>query len=142
MTRWLPKKAGSSCSDKSEDEPATLLNNVIFKNGYNGVRYVGTGGNGAIVLDGLVAVDNARTYHTSAAVYYNSVNDGYTATTTGTVGVRNSLFIQKSNNNPFTRDPLTAPVRAAIKLPSNSDNVFVEDTVFVNYFQEVCYLFV
>lgn len=87
VTRWLPKKAGSSCSDNSDDEPAVLANNTIFKNGYNGVRFVGTGGNGAIVLDGLVAVDNARTYHTSAAVYYGSVSDSVQAT--GTVGVRN-----------------------------------------------------
>ena len=34
---------------------------------------MGTGGNGAISLDGLVAVDNARTYHTSAALYWGSV---------------------------------------------------------------------
>ena len=118
-----------------EDEPAVLANNTVFKCGYNGVRFVGSsGGCGAITLDGLVAVDNARTYHTSAAVYWSSVSDSVQQT--GTVGVRNGIFIQWSNNNPFSRIPLTAPVRAALKFPDNSDNVFVESSVFVNYYQE------
>ena len=84
VTRWL-QKAGSSCRDSSEDEPAVLANNTIFKNGYNGLRFTGTEGNGAISLDGLVAVDNARTYHTSAALYWGSVSED----TSFEVGVRN-----------------------------------------------------
>lgn len=131
LTRWLPKIANSPCSNESEDEPAVLVNNTVFKNGYNGVRFVGSsGGCGAIALDGLVAVDNARTYHTSAAVYWSSVSDSVQQT--GSVGVRNAIFIQWSNNNPFSKENvLSNPVRAALKFPDNSDNVFVESSIFV-----------
>ena len=108
VTRWLPKKAGSSCSDSSEDEPAILANNTIFKNGYNGLRFVGTGGNGAISLDGLVAVDNARTYHTSAALYWGSVSED----TSFEVGVRNvstSFVIYCLSTYHISADPSSSP---------------------------------
>ena len=99
IERWLPKVG---CGDDYDDIPAILQNTLVFKNGYNGFRFVGTGGNGAIVVDGLVAVDNARTYQTSAAVFYSGVSNDIQHP----VGVRNGVFIHTSFNNPFRRDPV------------------------------------
>ena len=112
IERWLPK---DGCSDGADDIPAVLYNTLVFKNGYNGVRFVGTGGNGAIILDGVVAVDNARTYQTSAAIFYSGVSEDIQHP----VGVRNGVFIHTSLNNPFRRDPIRQIRRGTYFLWSN-----------------------
>jgi hypothetical protein len=91
----LPKESG--CDSDGIDKVAVLQNTTVYKNGYNDVCMVGIGGNGAIILDGLLAVDNARTYQTSADVFYSGVYNGLPTGLTEVVC--NAVIAQYTNNN-------------------------------------------
>ena len=75
------------------------------------------------ILDGLLAVDNARTYQTSADVFYSGVYDGLPTGLTEVVC--NAVIAQYTNNNSFFRDPQTDNSLSKIQLSSNNMACYV-----------------
>ena len=133
---WWPKEKMSNGKDdcrganaQTADAPAVMRNHLSYKNKIHGVTmaHSDTGEIGAVVWDGLTSADNGLDHEDSAGFWL----DNKIRAENGTMGIKNSVMIALSNNDPHRR----TIHRRGINFPKH-DNIFSKDITFVNYENE------
>lgn len=120
---WLPRAA--ECNANSAAVPAVIRNLVVYKNQIWGATLgnMEVGRVGAISFDNLTSADNGFQNADGAQFWIEHIT-----APNMTCGIRNSLLIARTNNNPYRR----WANRRGINLPQE-DNFFAENVTFVNF---------
>jgi len=121
---WWPKV--QECNRNSADKQATIVNHFSYKNKIHGVTsaHSEVGSIGAVIWDNLISADNGLD-HPDASAFWTEHSE---LAGNMTFGVRNSVLIALTNNDPYVRSLR----RRAINLPLG-DNFFSENITFVNW---------